>query len=665
MYQAIHQLVTEIRAPHAHGENGDSVPLETKPSPRYTWPVAVTERADLRSLHDLLAFNRDSGYHMKLRGKLGLCINVLQAITRLHQNQIIHGDVRTHNGLVFRQPQGAVEGWPVKVCDFSDAIVSIEDYAEYLQGEIPGTFLYRPPELVPDPSLRSKAEDLLNKIFHSLNVENPIRYPGQRQNPPTLLFFYRVSTQVFRELEGLARRKPEAAEVHLQLGLCYAVGFGTDPNVDQAVMFVTKAAQMGLTKARVILPAMAASGLGTRHGINRETMSDWLAEGVWMGSQAASRAMFAMDPDRWQGSIRNLRDLFLAVRLGDRGSVGSILDSGAQVAFSAATERRPCYAALLQAKKSLDMAKLIIDRGHGADAAVRTWARVSHSDHDFMASDMPKGTPLEWAAIEDNSQLLGLFWRLCLTEKKTDSVSLSPLKYAIFRHRKAAFTLLLDHGAEIHWVFLNHDEIYDEMMDAVHLCASLAAELGVAFVKELFAFDPSTHKAVTDATKSNVLHWATLYNQADLVRFLVQEQGFSLNTTDRDGSTPLGIAARARLVRAVKLLCRFHMDRHVPLRSVLQCLVSLPPKPQEASPKFAFDYRFLLQIALDQPTMDSRHWTSEAVRQTMVCDVWKMQKQDYKTRKEARTSSRFHWFWGAYYALCGGMAEAQYQDSVR
>lgn len=70
---------------------------------------------------------------------------------------------------------------------------------------------------------------------------------------------------------------------------------------------------------------------------------------------------------------------------------------------------------------------------------------------------------------------------------------------------------------------------------------------------------------MTSVTKSNVLYWAAFYNQADLARFLIREQYFDLITTNRDGFTPLGIAARARSVRAVKRLCQFHTDRRVPL----------------------------------------------------------------------------------------------------
>jgi len=41
-----------------------------------------------------------------------------------------------------------------------------------------------------------------------------------------------------------------------------------------------------------------------------------------------------------------------------------------------------------------------------------------------MANDMPEGTPVEWAIIEDNGQLLGLFWGRCLTVARSSSAQI-------------------------------------------------------------------------------------------------------------------------------------------------------------------------------------------------------------------------------------------------
>jgi serine/threonine protein kinase len=74
-------------------------------------------------------------------GRTALCLDVLQGLHALHACDIVHGDIKLENMLVFKGPEGHPQA---KVADFGSAIVlnDADGDLTYL-----GTPLYNPPEV--------------------------------------------------------------------------------------------------------------------------------------------------------------------------------------------------------------------------------------------------------------------------------------------------------------------------------------------------------------------------------------------------------------------------------------------------------------------------------------------------------------------------------------
>ncbi|KAF2495498.1 kinase-like protein [Lophium mytilinum] len=113
------------------------------------WPTVVVEKAPHGSLLDFLSSEEFKTTRSSLMAKLNLCIDVLIAIVALHACDILHGDIKCENALVFNTEKGTAENWRVKLSDFGHAILNMQGKGSsgFTRREVIGTDFYSPPEL--------------------------------------------------------------------------------------------------------------------------------------------------------------------------------------------------------------------------------------------------------------------------------------------------------------------------------------------------------------------------------------------------------------------------------------------------------------------------------------------------------------------------------------
>lgn len=132
-------------------------------------PTVVVERAPYGSLLDFLRSDEFRATRSSLVAKVYLCLDVLNGITvrssiifpasipkvasdekqALHACDILHGDIKCENALVFKTENGTAENWRVKISDFGHSILNMEGKTpdEFTRREVLGTDFYSPPEL--------------------------------------------------------------------------------------------------------------------------------------------------------------------------------------------------------------------------------------------------------------------------------------------------------------------------------------------------------------------------------------------------------------------------------------------------------------------------------------------------------------------------------------
>lgn len=83
-------------------------------------PALVVERAPHGSLHDVLQHEFPS---LTMQDRINLCIDATTGLMALHQAQIIHGDVKAENILIFNSPDPlGPKKYVAKLSDFGSII---------------------------------------------------------------------------------------------------------------------------------------------------------------------------------------------------------------------------------------------------------------------------------------------------------------------------------------------------------------------------------------------------------------------------------------------------------------------------------------------------------------------------------------------------------------
>ncbi|KAJ8104722.1 hypothetical protein ONZ43_g7714 [Nemania bipapillata] len=96
------------------------------------WPVMILEKAELG---DLGHFLRGKGVETDLLTRLRMCAGIASALAAVHQNGIVHGDIKPENALVFT-------GGVVKLSDFGFSARASNKLLE-----LAGTYPWRAPEI--------------------------------------------------------------------------------------------------------------------------------------------------------------------------------------------------------------------------------------------------------------------------------------------------------------------------------------------------------------------------------------------------------------------------------------------------------------------------------------------------------------------------------------
>ncbi|KAL7792472.1 kinase-like domain-containing protein [Trichoderma ceciliae] len=109
------------------------------------WPVLVFQKAEHGDLKKFLESPRGKG--LGVRERLDLCIDVAAAITLMHREGIIHGDIKPENVLVFAG--GAGSKVKARVTDFGYSTLHASNSAE-AQIRLPFSVPWNAPETVSD-----------------------------------------------------------------------------------------------------------------------------------------------------------------------------------------------------------------------------------------------------------------------------------------------------------------------------------------------------------------------------------------------------------------------------------------------------------------------------------------------------------------------------------
>ncbi len=138
------------------------------------------------TLDALLSPRRGENLNPQVRAFL--CKDILRGLAALHQNNIIHRDVKAYGVYVKDQPE------PFAQLDHFHAAVSAE--AEYIDSNLCGTPLYMAPEIISPPYLFTKQSDvyaaglLLVEVLSGRSVQEMMKLDGFEGNGPLALLSY-------------------------------------------------------------------------------------------------------------------------------------------------------------------------------------------------------------------------------------------------------------------------------------------------------------------------------------------------------------------------------------------------------------------------------------------------------------------------------------------
>ena len=113
-------------------EDGDNIAV----------PALIVERADFGSLADFLQEDKNISTNDE---KLELCADVTSGLSALHRSEVVHGDVKTENVLLFTDNSQTGRRFVAKLADFGSIIPIAPSQVEY--GRYYGTKPTNAPEV--------------------------------------------------------------------------------------------------------------------------------------------------------------------------------------------------------------------------------------------------------------------------------------------------------------------------------------------------------------------------------------------------------------------------------------------------------------------------------------------------------------------------------------
>ncbi|KAF3000786.1 hypothetical protein E8E13_005545 [Curvularia kusanoi] len=112
--------------------------IETEDEGNKIWPVLMFEKSQYGDLTTFLA--RPTGRELSADEKLSLCLDIAWAVSDMHMHDIIHGDIKPANALVFRNDKR----YTAKLMDFG---LSYRDAGEHHPVFVAGSWPWTAPEL--------------------------------------------------------------------------------------------------------------------------------------------------------------------------------------------------------------------------------------------------------------------------------------------------------------------------------------------------------------------------------------------------------------------------------------------------------------------------------------------------------------------------------------
>lgn len=541
--------------------SGEAWPIQQEPKDSPTsstgYPIIVLERAHCGDLYHLLHERRHTETSLSLLQKFRICVDVLRALQTLHANEIFHGDIKCKNVLIFKNTEGNFENYTARLSDFSHS--KIGGQKTYSSGDICGTLLYCPPELLDRESMfqethlpsidiwcwgmlvwevitdghafedpddqpldptkfewikkhgktqdrafetindyieqnyaettylkalfldcvkrslatdaahRWKASDLLRSIDEDYaEFTDGHRLPRAFTNPPislftlttpfpffelenmyyTLLPLEQIHRLVFQELEEITvsgDHDPRYAQANYQLGLCYAVGFGTSTNQDSAIKYIKEAASPaegeGLIQARISLYNMVKAWGTNFDRFDLNMILEWQRMGSMKGSGVASRSLLDAKPTfletSWVSTAAETSQplqrevsetletltgtvspptpdqttldssLLAAARRGSFEAIRELVTLGASVNFRGQYgETALHYVSLLHGDDLVPSLALLLLQ-QGANQEIYSTKPMPLSSQHLAFNEMPSDkSPLQWAIALDNVPFL-------------------------------------------------------------------------------------------------------------------------------------------------------------------------------------------------------------------------------------------------------------------
>ncbi|KAF2495499.1 ankyrin [Lophium mytilinum] len=270
-----------------------------------------------------------------------------------------------------------------------------------------------------------------------------------------------VPRDILIELQSLHAVDADGSlEATFQLGLCHVAGFGVQRDGQQAVDLVKRAAEGGLSKARLALPRIAGAFGVALSPETRQLVISWLIEAsrngpgiAWMELERLGFEQRILGPSELLRTATNIAKsphdsgLLHAVKLGDEEAVRKLSTHGS---FPGQFGETPLHCATLLPKSvGLPIAEILLKGG--ANIYQPTSRQYQLSRDDFILEAMPEHTtPLEWAIINDRVSFVRLFLEFSESSDLPSEVygsTTTPLAYAA-RHQsiKCLKYLCNEHG---------------------------------------------------------------------------------------------------------------------------------------------------------------------------------------------------------------------------
>ena len=163
--------------------------------------------------------------------------------------------------------------------------------------------------------------------------------------------------------------------------------------------------------------------------------------------------------------------------------------------------------------------------------------QLRDNNYDLDAADMRGWTPLHLAAFLENIALINILIEEGASRLVFSKEGLTPLHLAAIHRKNLAAKALLQKETQIPFVFNKRSKM------------------------DMDAFDLSN--ATSPQTGQSALHIAAETNNVDLINILVDEGAANLQCRDKNGNTPLHLAATAGHHNAVRTLLLQHFKHRI------------------------------------------------------------------------------------------------------